>query len=161
VLVKKMAVDMTTGPALFRPDRLSQPYAWIEHIPFAFWIVAQHQPRVLVELGTHTGNSYLAFCQAVARFGLSTRRGIILMHDTNVRTNDFGVFRLWEEVRSQFPHFEFLHGYGLGVLGVVPKVGAQLKALFAASLNGESYRPVRDTFAQRGRSFAVQEAPNE
>lgn len=226
-------------PAMLRPIRLSQPYAWAEHIPFSYWIVAKHQPEVIVELGSHSGNSYLSFCQAVSALGLSTRcfaidtwkgdehagwygeeiykalaeyhdahysafsrlvratfddalpyfsdhsidllhidglhlydavkhdfeswidkvsdRGIILMHDTNVRENNFGVFRVWEEVRNSFPHFEFLHGHGLGVLGVGSSVGPQIKELFAARLEMNSCNRVRETFAQFGRALLLQQ----
>jgi hypothetical protein len=47
-----------------------------------------------------------------------SKRGICLLHSTNLRDGDFGVWRLWEELRGQYPSFEFLHGYGLGVLAV-------------------------------------------
>lgn len=57
---------------LLPPDRLCAPDAWAGHIPFALWIVEQTAPRVLVELGTHTGNSYFSFCQAVSANRLST-----------------------------------------------------------------------------------------
>ena len=46
--------------------------AWIEHIPFAFWIVEVLQPRVIVELGVHNGTSYFAFCQALKNLNINT-----------------------------------------------------------------------------------------
>lgn len=58
--------------AFLRPDYLERS-AWLEHIPFAFWLVGAHQPETFVELGTHYGSSYFAFCQGVARLGLTTR----------------------------------------------------------------------------------------
>jgi Methyltransferase domain len=46
--------------------------AWIEHAPFAFWICDALRPRRFVELGTHYGYSYFAFCQAIDRLALGT-----------------------------------------------------------------------------------------
>jgi len=43
--------------------------------------------------------------------------GIILLHDICPRHQDFGVWRLWEEVRAEFHDtFEFHHSWGLGVV---------------------------------------------
>ena len=55
------------------PDWIQEPYAWAGHMPFAYWIMAECQPKVFVELGTHSGSSYFSFCQAVRDKGLMTR----------------------------------------------------------------------------------------
>lgn len=58
---------------LVEPEHLVQPPPWAGHVPFANWLITKHRPAVLVELGTHTGLSYGAFCQAVAQHALGTR----------------------------------------------------------------------------------------
>jgi hypothetical protein len=55
------------------PRRLARISAWREHIPFGMFLVDILRPRTLIELGTHTGNSYCAFCQAVDELQLSTQ----------------------------------------------------------------------------------------
>ncbi len=47
--------------------------AWYGHVPFAYWLVTSARPGSVVELGTHHGASYAAFCEAVLRYGLETR----------------------------------------------------------------------------------------
>ncbi|MGQ9848393.1 MAG: class I SAM-dependent methyltransferase, partial [Bacteroidales bacterium] len=59
--------------ASFQPERLKFPDSWIGHIPFAAWLIRTLKPRIFVELGTHSGNSYFAFCQAVKEGHLPTR----------------------------------------------------------------------------------------
>jgi O-antigen biosynthesis protein len=65
--------DGVVRPVVFEtPDRLTNIDSWHGHIPFAFWIVETLQPDLLVELGTHKGDSYCAFDQVVDRLGLRT-----------------------------------------------------------------------------------------
>ena len=71
---------MSTAPNLFKPNAAMSlmpahlpPSAWIGHLPFAFWLVEEARPRMLVELGSHHGTSYLGFCQAVKHCALDTR----------------------------------------------------------------------------------------
>lgn len=216
--------------ALAAPRRLTQHSFWHEHIPFGMFLVSAAKPRTLVELGTHYGDSYCAFCQAVQTLELDTlcyavdnwqgdlhyghygcevlddlrahhdpryqrfsvllqkdfatacahfrdgsidllhidgthtyeavkadfemwlpkmsARGIVLLHDTNVLRENFGVRQFFDEVKARYPHFEFLHGYGLGVLGVgadCPEVVKQL-----SRLDAEETALVRNIFETLG-----------
>ncbi|HYZ21530.1 MAG TPA: glycosyltransferase [Rhodopila sp.] len=214
----------------WQPDHLVQS-AWLEHLPFAFWLIKVHRPSCLVELGVERGASYAAFCQAVERFGVPARcfgvdtwrgddhaghydesvyatitaaharyqgfsnlirttfadaaghfcdgeidllhidglhtyeavsgdfatwcgklsaRGVVLFHDTNVRRDDFGVWRFWEEIRPHYPHFEFVHGHGLGVLGVGTDLPGPLRTLFEADADEDLRAAIRSLFAARG-----------
>jgi O-antigen biosynthesis protein len=55
------------------PRCLHKKSGWTEHVPLAMFLVEILRPRVLVELGTQRGVSYLAFCHAVEETKLSTR----------------------------------------------------------------------------------------
>lgn len=57
-------------PASFLVPETLVSSAWIEHAPFAFWMMAALRPRRVVELGVFQGFSYLVFCQAVEQLGL-------------------------------------------------------------------------------------------
>jgi O-antigen biosynthesis protein len=46
---------------------------WLQHIPFAFFLVDMERPKLIVELGSFSGASYCAFCQAINTLGLETR----------------------------------------------------------------------------------------
>jgi hypothetical protein len=48
------------------------PTDWLEQAQLCFWLVGATRPRTLVELGTHRGFSYFAFCQAVRKLGIGT-----------------------------------------------------------------------------------------
>lgn len=200
------------SPAVFqRPQFIAQPLAWVPHIPFAFWLVEAIKPKVLVELGTHSGNSFFAFCQAISFLELScdayavdtwrgdehagiyeesvftrvqsitsqhfaafarlvrstfdealsyfpdgsvdllhidgfhtydavrhdfetwrpklSARAVVIFHDTNVRENDFGVWRFWDEVRKDYPSFHFVHGHGMGLLAVGQEIPTDVARL--------------------------------
>jgi hypothetical protein len=48
------------------------PSAWWEHVPIAHWLIAELLPGSVVELGTHYGVSFFAFCEAAEYFSSTT-----------------------------------------------------------------------------------------
>ncbi len=224
-----------TKSAMMQPARVQSPYSWVGHIPFAAWLVEQTEPRMLVELGTHTGNSYFSFCQAVAANNLPTRcfavdtwrgdeqsgaygeevfesvsehnqryysvfssllrmtfdaaalyfsdgtidllhidglhtyeavkhdfenwqpkcseRAIVVFHDTNVRERDFGVWRLWEELSSDYPHIAFDHSHGLGVLLLGKEQPESLQQIWHECSQMGQGQLIRRFFGKMGRGI--------
>ena len=82
-------------------------------------------------------------------------KGVVLFHDTNVRRDDFGVYRLWSELSSRYTTLEFYHSHGLGILelslgsnSVVPAEDGkqdQLREIFAALSDQMLIRFERDS----------------
>lgn len=226
--------DPALDPLFLKAERIGQPSAWWTHLPFAHWIVSAAEPRLLVELGTHTGVSYSAFCHAVQILGLPTQcwaidtwhgdahagaygdeiynelrgfhdanyasfsgllrstfdealprfadgsidllhidglhtydavrhdfeswlpklseRGVVIFHDINVLEGDFGVWRLWAELKERYPAFDFLHGHGLGVLGIGTKIPGAVENLLQVR-DAASVARVRARFSWLGERW--------
>jgi len=174
--------------------------AWSGHYFFAYDLVVNTKPQLIVELGTHKGNSLFSFAQAIKDFDLKTelhavdtwegdehagfykkdiyldfleikdlyynniniiphkmlfdeaidnfednsidilhidglhtyeavkhdfeswlpkvnkKNGIILFHDVCEKSEDFGVYKLWEEFEEKYKTITFKHSHGLGVI---------------------------------------------
>ena len=58
------------SPLRYRPGGIGN---WSGHLPFAYDLVSALNPELIVELGTHYGESYFGLCQAVEDHGLSAR----------------------------------------------------------------------------------------
>jgi GT2 family glycosyltransferase len=71
-------------------------------------------------------------------------RAVVLLHDINVRVGDFGVWRFWQEVTEAYPGFAFLHGHGLGVVGVGQDLPADIRLLLE-----DVSRDAREVFITR------------
>jgi glycosyltransferase involved in cell wall biosynthesis/uncharacterized protein YbaR (Trm112 family) len=81
-------------------------------------------------------------------------RGVVLFHDTNVRKDDFGVYRLFAELSTQYPSFEFLHGYGLGLIVVGEGVPEAVRTLCAID-DPQAIGALRQRFSHLGARWHV------
>ncbi len=95
----------------FRPLHLDKknPF-WVGHLPFAYWLVAVLRPRLTVELGTHTGNSYFTFCQSIDENGVGGRIFAVdnWVGDPHVGRLDEDCFALVSEVNRRYASFSTL-----------------------------------------------------
>jgi len=79
------------------PSKVELPLSWAGHIPFAFSLVEMLRPSLLVELGTHSGNSYFAFCQSVASNAFQTRCYAVDTWKGDEHAGDYGE-EIYEDV---------------------------------------------------------------
>jgi len=174
-------------------------WPWVGHRYFAYDLIANVRPKIIVELGTHYGTSFWSFAQAVKDQNIETelnavdtwkgerqsgfygeevfetvkgikekfysklrinlirktfdetvagfkdksidilhidglhtyeavkhdfetwlpkvnQNGIIIFHDIQVGEDDFGVYKLWNELKKRYATIEFFQSFGLGVL---------------------------------------------
>ena len=47
-------------------------------------------------------------------------KGTIFFNDTHEKKDDFGVYQLWEELKTRYMNVEFCHSHGLGVILLDP-----------------------------------------
>lgn len=85
-------------------------------------------------------------------------KGVVIFHDTTVKRNDFGVWKLWDQIKDKYPSFNFSHNYGLGVLAVGKNAGADLLDLIGDLNNDPSYRKM---FARLGADVLKAAKRNE
>ncbi|WP_157289003.1 class I SAM-dependent methyltransferase [Devosia marina] len=78
-------------------------------------------------------------------------RGVCLFHDTQERENDFGVYKLVNELRDRFAVLDFEHSHGLAVVAVGDEVPDAVVALCNRKRDSLGFDPI-DFFAHTGRS---------
>jgi hypothetical protein len=221
------------------PQNNDKHSAWIEHIPFAFYLVESLKPTVFIELGTHNGNSYFSFCQAISPLNIKTNtyavdlwtgdkhsgyydndvfeyvskinnenyshfsnllkmsfddalgyfndksvdllhidglhtyesvkhdfdswlpkmseKGVIILHDTNVRERGFGVWRFMNEIKDQYPSMEFSHGHGLGIVCVGKLIDESFLHFVLESKNKNF---VNNLFSSLGQRISIDQQLN-
>lgn len=103
--------------------------------------------------GLHTYEAILHDFSAWS--GKLSPKGVVLLHDTNVRERSFGIFRLFEDLKEQYPTFEFLHGNGLGVAGIGSDQSPLMAKLFATSRDAVRRQMVQEIFSNLGRACTV------
>ncbi len=124
-------------PQRYRPGNIAN---WSGHLPFAHDLVASVRPELIVELGTHYGESYFGFCQAVSENNLACRcyavdswqgelhagfydesvyRDVSEYNEEHYRSISFLLRMSFDEARKSFSnesidilHIDGLHTYG-------------------------------------------------
>jgi Methyltransferase domain len=95
--------------------------------------------------GFHSYKAVLA--EYTAWRPLLSQSSVVLFHDTNT---SIGITRLWQDLAHGHKHFEFLHGRGLGVLGVGDFLPEPVEHLFACANRPEATNHLRLAYSQLG-----------
>jgi hypothetical protein len=86
---------------------------------------------------------------------LLSESSVVLFHDTNACGRGIGIAHLWQELAHNHKHFEFLHGLGLGVLGVGDSFPQRVEHLFACANRPEATNHLRLAYSQLGSLISV------
>jgi Methyltransferase domain len=81
-------------------------------------------------------------------------RAIVLFHDVAERHADFGVWKLWDELRREYPSFEFEHSHRLGVLQVGKAYDGPALSLFRTT-DPVEIATIRTRFATLGDAVRI------
>jgi len=113
------------------------------HLPFLFWLMENHAPQRVVQLGVGDGVAYLALCQAVDKLGLNAAcRGISLFggqeaspeaaaHNAKMY-EDFSVLST-EELATANRHYR---KGGIDLLVINTPLGSDIAGVLADKWNG-------------------------
>jgi len=101
-----MPFNLADYPEAFNPPSWQMGRsAWLMHLPLAPILMKMLRPRTFVELGTHAGDSYLAFCHAALVLSTGTRCTAIDTWEGDAHTKAYGP-EILERLRAAHdPHF--------------------------------------------------------
>ena len=83
-------------------------------------------------------------------------RAVVLVHGIDDPSTNNSALDLWTALSGRFPHFEFVQGAGLGVLGVGRDLPPALQHLFALDAVAPRALEVREMFARLGAGASLQ-----
>ena len=116
---------------LQKPRYLDNPHGWIPHIPFGFFLIEKMKPSMVLELGTYSGNSYFAFCQAVKDLNLPAKCFAVDTWKGDIHVGQYGeeVFERITKINQQefesfstllrMPFDEALNRFGEGSIDLL------------------------------------------
>jgi glycosyltransferase involved in cell wall biosynthesis len=98
-------------------------------------------------------NGNLSYESARAEFAAwlpkLSSKSVVLLSETNLHQGMPGMIKLWAELKRDYPHFEFGHGGGLGVLATGTNIAEEIRPLLTA--REPELSVVREFFRQQGQ----------